>query len=134
MRAATFMHNMYSSTNLALAISLMNKSELTQAIADKAGLPKAVAGKAIDTIFNSIVAAVKKGDSVTISGFGTFKQHTRAARNGVNPATGAKIKIAASKLPKFTPGTTFKATVDPKAAARKAAGKAAGKPVAKAKK
>ena len=66
-----------------------------------------------------------------IPGFGSFKQHARAARNGVNPATGAKIKIAAAKLPKFTPGSAFKAAVDPKAA-KKAAEKKAAKPVAKA--
>jgi len=69
---------------------------------------------------------LKKGGSVAITGFGSFKQHARAARNGVNPATGAKIKIAAAKLPKFTPGAGFKAAVDPKAAARKPA-KAGGR-------
>jgi DNA-binding protein HU-beta len=74
-----------------------------------------------------VVTTVKKGDSVVIPGFGSFKQHARAARNGVNPSTGDKIKIAAAKLPKFTPGATFKAAVDPKAAARKAAAKPAAK-------
>jgi DNA-binding protein HU-beta len=75
---------------------------------------------------------VKKGGTVTLPGFGSFRQTARAARTGVNPATGDKIKIAAVKLPKFTPGSAFKAAVDPKAAARKAAKAIAGKPVAKA--
>ena len=69
---------------------------------------------------------------MTIPGFGSFKLHARAARNGVNPSTGAKIKIAAAKLPKFTPGATFKAAVDAKAAARKAAKAPAAKPAKKA--
>ena len=85
----------------------------------------------LDTLLDTVVAAVKKGDPVTIPGFGTFKQHARAARTGVNPSTGEKIKIAAAKLPKFSPGATFKAAVDPKAAAKKASAKAAAKPAAK---
>ena len=86
-------------------------------------------GLVIDDI--RIVTTVKKGGSVVIPGFGSFKQHARAARNGVNPSTGAKIKISAAKLPKFTPGTGFKAAVDPRAAARKAAKADAAKPAAK---
>ncbi|HYR25625.1 MAG TPA: HU family DNA-binding protein [Aquabacterium sp.] len=110
----------------------MNKTDLIQHLADKHSLSKAEAGRILDTLLDTVVAAVKKGDAVTIPGFGSFKQHARAARNGVNPSTGAKIKIAAAKLPKFTPGATFKAAVDPKAAARKAAKAApAAKPVAK---
>ena len=83
---------------------------------------------------DAIVTTVKKGGAVSIPGFGSFKQHARAARNGVNPSTGAKIKIAAAKLPKFAPGAGFKAAVDPKAAAKKAAAKPAAKPAATAKK
>ncbi|MFW9616410.1 HU family DNA-binding protein [Aquabacterium sp.] len=110
----------------------MNKTDLIQQLADKHSLSKAEAGRILDTLLDTVVTAVKKGDAVTIPGFGSFKQHARAARNGVNPSTGAKIKIAAAKLPKFTPGATFKAAVDPKAAARKAAKAApAAKPVAK---
>jgi DNA-binding protein HU-beta len=108
----------------------MNKTDLIQHLADKHTLTKAEAGRILDTLLDVVVATVKKGDSVVIPGFGSFKQHARAARNGVNPSTGAKIKIAAAKLPKFSPGATFKAAVDPKAAAKKAAAKAA-KPAAK---
>ena len=109
----------------------MNKTDLIQHLADKHTLTKAEAGRILDTLLDVVVTSVKKGDAVVIPGFGSFKQHARAARNGVNPSTGAKIKIAAAKLPKFTPGATFKAAVDPKAAARKAAAKPAAKPAAK---
>ena len=109
----------------------MNKTDLIQHLADKHTLTKAEAGRILETLLDVVVTSVKKGDSVVIPGFGSFKQHARAARNVVNPSTGAKIKIAAAKLPKFTPGATFKAAVDPKAAARKAAAKPAAKPAAK---
>lgn len=114
----------------------MNKSELIEHLASKHEISKAEAGRVLETLLDAIVTTVKKGGAVTIPGFGSFKQHARAARTGVNPSTGDKIKIAAAKLPKFTAGATFKAAVDPKAAARKAA-KApapAKKPAAKAKK
>lgn len=116
----------------------MNKTDLIQRLADQHQLSKAEAGRILDTLLDTIVMAVKKDDPLTIPGFGSFKQHARAARNGVNPSTGDKIKIPAAKLPKFTPGATFKAAVDPKAAARKAAkaekaapAKKAAKPAAK---
>ncbi|CAH0353027.1 MAG: HU family DNA-binding protein [Leptothrix sp. (in: Bacteria)] len=109
----------------------MNKTELIQHLATKHDLTKADAGRVLETLLDVIVSTVKKGDSLTIPGFGSFKQHARAARSGVNPSTGAKIKIAAAKLPKFTPGATFKAAVDPKAAARKAAKAPAPKAAAK---
>lgn len=116
----------------------MNKAELIQHLAAKQSLSKAASGRIVETLLDAIVSTVKKGGSVVIPGFGSFKQHARAARNGVNPATGAKIKIAAAKLPKFSPGAGFKAAVDPKASARKApkaaATKTVAKPAAKAKK
>lgn len=99
----------------------MNKTELIETLASKHELTKAEAGRILETLLDTVVTTVKKGDSLTIPGFGTFKQTARAARTGVNPSTGEKIKIAAAKLPKFTPGAGFKAAVDPKAAARKAA-------------
>ena len=99
----------------------MNKTELIEHLASKHELTKAEAGRILETLLDAVVTNVKKGNAVTLPGFGSFKQHSRAARNGVNPSTGAKIKIAAAKLPKFTPGAGFKAAVDPKAAARKAA-------------
>ncbi len=109
----------------------MNKAELIEHLAATHEFSKAESGRILESVLDVIVTTVKKGGAVTIPGFGSFKQHSRAARNGVNPSTGAKIKIAAVKLPKFTPGTAFKAAVDPKAAARKAAKVAAPKPVAK---
>lgn len=101
----------------------MNKAELIEHLATKHSLSKAEAGRILETLLDVVVTTVKKGGAVTIPGFGSFKPHSRAARNGVNPSTGAKIKIAAVKLPKFTPGAGFKAAIDPKAAARKAAKK-----------
>ncbi|HEY4080588.1 MAG TPA: HU family DNA-binding protein [Burkholderiaceae bacterium] len=117
----------------------MNKTELIEHLAGKHELTKAEAGRIVETLLEAVVTTVKKGGVVSIPGFGSFKQHARAARTGVNPSTGEKIKIAAAKLPKFTAGAGFKAAVDPKAAARKAekAAKpkaAAAKPAAKAKK
>jgi DNA-binding protein HU-beta len=109
----------------------MNRVELIERIADQHGLSKAEAGRVLATVLDAVVTTVKKGGSVSLPGFGTFKQAARAARTGRNPATGDKLKIAAVKLPKFTAGSAFKAAVDPKAAARKAAAKAA-KPAKKA--
>ena len=79
----------------------MNKTELVNAVASKAGLTKVDAKKALDATVEAIVEAVKKGDKVALVGFGTFAKTKRAARQGVNPATGAKIKIAAKEVFKF---------------------------------
>jgi DNA-binding protein HU-beta len=98
----------------------MNRIELVETIAEKHELSKAEAGRVLDTIIDAIVGTVKKGGSVGLVGFGTFKQVARAARVGFNPQAGTKIKIAAAKVPKFTPGTAFKAAVDAKFAKRKA--------------
>ena len=108
----------------------MNKTELIEHLAGQHELSKAEAGRIVETLLDAVVTTVKKGGAVTLPGFGSFQQHARAARNGVNPSTGDKIKIAAAKLPKFTPGAGFKAAVDPKAAARKAARVAAPKKAA----
>jgi DNA-binding protein HU-beta len=104
----------------------MNRTELLEIIAAKTEVSKASAGRMLDTLIDTIQTTVKKGDTVALVGFGTFKSAKRAARTGKNPRTGEKLKIAATTLPKFTPGAKFKAVVDPKAAARKAA-KAAAK-------
>ena len=104
----------------------MNRTELLEIIAAKTEVSKASAGRMLDTLIDTIQTTVKKGDTVALVGFGTFKSAKRAARSGKNPRTGEKLKIAATTLPKFTPGAKFKAVVDPKAAARKAA-KAAAK-------
>lgn len=108
----------------------MNRVEFIEKIVAAHGVSKAEAGRILETVTSTIVGAVKKGDSVSLVGFGTFKQVSRAARTGFNPQAGEKIKIAAQKVPKFVAGAAFKAAVDPKAAKRKA-DKAAAKPVAK---
>lgn len=104
----------------------MNRAELIEKLVAKTDLTKVAAGSVLDTLIDAIQTAVKKGDSVTLVGFGTFKSVKRAARTGRNPSTGASLKIPAGTMPKFTPGSKFKAVVDPKAAARQAA-KAAAK-------
>jgi DNA-binding protein HU-beta len=108
----------------------MNRIELLDTIASKHDVSRAEAGRILATILDAIVNTVKKGDTVALVGFGTFKQTSRAARTGRNPQTGATMKIAAAKLPKFVAGASFKAAVDSKFAKRKAE-KAAAKPAAK---
>jgi DNA-binding protein HU-beta len=89
----------------------MNKSELIDAIANESGLTKVDATKALDAAINAITGAVAGGDSVALIGFGTFKASARAAREGKNPKTGEKLSIAATTVPKFTPGAKFKEAV-----------------------
>ena len=89
----------------------MNKSELVDAIAAGAEISKAAAARALDTAVETITKAVAAGDSVTLVGFGTFKASARAAREGKNPKTGEKIKIAATTVPKFSAGASFKTAV-----------------------
>ena len=101
----------------------MNKSELIEALAAKVDISKAAAGNAIDALVEIITATIAKGDDVALVGFGTFKSAKRAARTGRNPATGAALKIAASTVPKFSAGATFKAAVAGKKAGAKAAAK-----------
>jgi DNA-binding protein HU-beta len=86
----------------------MNKGELIEQIAKDAGITKTQANGAMDAVTNAIMSALKKGDKVTLVGFGTFSVSQRAARNGRNPQTGATIKIKAAKVPKFKPGSEFK--------------------------
>ena len=86
----------------------MNKSELTESISDQAGLTKADAARALDAMIGSVSKALKKGDTVSLVGFGTFSVKKRAARTGRNPATGETIKIKASKTPSFKAGKAFK--------------------------
>lgn len=82
----------------------MNKTELINAIAENAGLAKTDAKKALEATLGAIAEAVKKGDKVALIGFGTFSVSERPARTGINPATGAKIEIAAKKVVKFKAG------------------------------
>lgn len=90
----------------------MNKSDLVDAIAKSADISKAAATRALDATVDSIKKALKKGDTVSLVGFGTFKVGKRAARNGRNPRTGATIKIKAAKVPKFTAGKGLKDAVN----------------------
>jgi DNA-binding protein HU-beta len=90
----------------------MNKAELIDAIADSADLSKASAGRALDAAIGTITKALKKGDTVTLVGFGTFSVRKRAARIGRNPRTGEEIKIKASKVPGFKAGKALKDTIN----------------------
>jgi DNA-binding protein HU-beta len=90
----------------------MNRSELIEALASKTGSSKTDADRAIGGLIEIISTTLKKGDSVALVGFGTFEVRKRAARNGRNPATGAAIKIKASKVPAFKAGATLKAAVN----------------------
>lgn len=89
----------------------MNKSQLIEAIASKADISKAKAGDAVDALISTIGTALKKGDSVTLIGFGSFTTVKRAARVGRNPKTGKEIKIAATTTPKFKAGKALKEAV-----------------------
>lgn len=89
----------------------MTKTELIDKIASSASLTKADAGRALDATLDAIKAALKKGQKVTLVGFGTFSVSKRKARKGRNPRTGEEIKIAATKVPKFTAGKTLKDAV-----------------------
>ncbi|MDF1822802.1 MAG: HU family DNA-binding protein [Alcanivoracaceae bacterium] len=90
----------------------MNKSELIDAIAAAADLSKADAGRALDATIDSITGALKKGDSVSLVGFGTFQVKQRAAREGRNPQTGKTIQIAAATVPSFKAGKALKDAVN----------------------
>ena len=90
----------------------MNKSELIDAIAAAADLPKASAGRALDAVVDSITESLKKGDPVALVGFGTFAVKHRAARAGRNPQTGATIQIKAANVPGFKAGKALKEAVN----------------------
>jgi DNA-binding protein HU-beta len=89
----------------------MTKAELVEAVAKSAKLTKAAAEKAVGAFIGSVGDALKKGDRVTLVGFGTFEVAQRKARTGRNPQTGKEIKIAAAKVPKFRPGKALKESV-----------------------
>ena len=86
----------------------MNKTELVAAIADEAGLSKKDAEKALKAFTDVVTEELEKGEKVQLVGFGTFEVSERAAREGRNPQTGAAMKIAASKAPKFKAGKALK--------------------------
>ena len=86
----------------------MTKAELIDSLAMKLDLPKGQAERAVNLIFDDIVAALKNAQKVNVSGFGTFQVSDRKARQGRNPKTGETIEIAASKSAKFKPGKQLK--------------------------
>jgi len=90
----------------------VNKTELIDQIAKSADLSKAAAGRALDATIAAVKTSLKKGDLVTLVGFGTFYVGKRAARTGRNPRTGAAIKIKAAKVPKFRAGKGLKDAVN----------------------
>ena len=90
----------------------MNKTELTDAVADATDLTKADAARAVDAVLGTITQTLAGGDQVGIVGFGTFLVRDRAARVGRNPQTGAEIQIAAAKVPAFKPGKALKDAVN----------------------
>ena len=89
----------------------MNKTELIEKIAEDAGLEKMAAERALKAALNAITDAVAANERVTLPGFGTFERRERAAREGRNPQTGEKLKIAKSTVPAFKAGATFKSYV-----------------------
>jgi nucleoid DNA-binding protein len=89
----------------------MNKSELIDAITDDAGITKSQAGSAIDSLVNNVEQALKRGEKVTVVGFGTFSSSERSARIGRNPQTGNSIRIPAKKVVKFSPGKSLKEAI-----------------------
>ena len=90
----------------------MTKRDLIAAIAADAGISNAAAARALQATMDAVVGALKKGDTVGITGFGTFRVSQRSARTGVNPRTGEKIKIKASKAPAFKAGKNFKEAIN----------------------
>ncbi len=91
---------------------LVNKSELIDQVAKSADISKAAAGRALDAAIGAVKVSLKKGQTVTLVGFGTFYVGKRAARSGRNPRTGATIKIKAAKVPKFRAGKGLKDAVN----------------------
>ncbi len=89
----------------------MNKGDLIEKMAKAADISKAAAGTALDALLDAVEAALKKGDKVTLVGFGTFSVSKRAERNGRNPQTGAEIKIPSANVPKFKAGNKLKDAV-----------------------
>ncbi len=90
----------------------MTKTELVSEVAERTGLTKVDAERAVKALVDTVTDCLKKGDSLTIVGFGTFSVSQRAARTGKNPRTGEKLEIAAATTPKFKPGKSLKDAVN----------------------
>lgn len=89
----------------------MNKMDVVEAVASRAGLSKADAGRSLDAFIDAVADALARGEKVTVTGFGTFEVRNRAARMGRNPQTGAPLHIPATKTPAFKAGKGLKDTV-----------------------
>jgi DNA-binding protein HU-beta len=89
----------------------VTKSELVDQVADRSGLTKSDSARAVDALLETVEDALRRGSEVTLSGFGKFHVGERGARQGVNPRTGERIQIAASRVPRFTAGSGLKAAV-----------------------
>jgi DNA-binding protein HU-beta len=89
----------------------VTKSEFVDQVADRAGLSKKDAGDAVDAVLETIEGALRRGSDVVFSGFGKFSVSHRSAREGRNPATGERIQIQASRVPKFSAGASLKKAV-----------------------
>jgi DNA-binding protein HU-beta len=89
----------------------MTKAELIVNVANNAGIKKSIAEKAINAFMDNIIKALKNGDKVALTGFGTFTVTKRAARTGRNPKTGKEIKIPSCKIPKFKPGNKLREAI-----------------------
>lgn len=92
----------------------MNKGEFVEALADRLEVSRAQADRTLSAVLDLITESVAKGEKVAFTGFGSFEVSSRAARTGRNPQTGATIKIAASKVPKFSAGASLKSAVNGK--------------------
>jgi DNA-binding protein HU-beta len=90
----------------------MNKTELVNAVAESADLPKAAASRAVDAVIDTITKTLQEGDQVTIVGFGSFLVREREGRTGRNPQTGKEMEIPASKVPSFKAGKALKDAVN----------------------
>ena len=90
----------------------MHKSELIETIATEAGIPKAAAGRALESLLDTVTRSLKGGERVSLAGFGTFSVSKRAARNGHNPRTGVKVRIKASNAPRFSAAKGLKDAVN----------------------
>jgi DNA-binding protein HU-beta len=89
----------------------LTKQDFINKVAAKSGLSARDAGKAVDAFMESVTETLKSGDSINFTGFGKFSPAARAARQGVNPRTGERVEIAATRVPKFSAGSQLKAAV-----------------------
>ena len=110
----------------------MNKAELVDHVAAATGSGKKEAEEALEAVLGGIVDTVKKGEDVSVFGFGKFSPKANAARTGRNPQTGASIKISASKSVKFAPAQAFKTALNAKSTAKKSSGAKKSAPAKKA--